>query len=106
MNASTTNLLPETSTAPLPMSMNRASSVTVLNRNMTFRRLSSKVNGVDKINIPAELSKVPTGNGFHFAIQKGWRLGTTVPQLIDCKFRLQTKDCYFIQCPMQIVAFG
>ena len=69
---------------------------------MTFRRLLGKVNGVDKINISAELSKVPTGNGFHFAIQKGWRLGATVPQLIkytaNSGFRPETVISFSIQC--------
>ena len=68
MNALTRNLLPETLTAPLPMSMNRASSVTVLNPNMTFRRLLGKVNGVDKISIrlvfQLNCQKYPLAMGF------------------------------------------
>ena len=92
MNALTNHLLPETLITPLPMIMNRALSVTVLNPNMTFRRLLCKVNGVDKVKFSAELSKVPIGNGFHFAVGKDRRLGPTVPQLICCKFLLQTKD--------------
>ena len=92
MNASTKHLLPETPIAPLPTSMNRALSVTVLNPNTSFHRLLCKVNGVDKVKFSAELSKVPIRNGFHSAVGKDWRLRANIPQLICCQFLLQTED--------------
>ena len=74
LNALTRNLLPETLTAPLPMSINRASSVTVLIPDIIIRRLLGEFNGVDKIGISAELSKDPLGMGFVLQFKRagGW----------------------------------